>query len=66
MAVTQKDMRSEEMAVKAEQAATDNPVLQLRANGSVVMIRFSEEESVGLKEEVRDILTAAFEDRILS
>ena len=34
-----------------------NPVLRIRVNGSMVMVTFSKNESVGLKDQIRDILT---------
>lgn len=64
MAVTKMDMQSAEMVNSAEQMTVDAPVFHFGMNGSSVVLRFSEDESVGLKNEVRDILTAAYEDRI--
>lgn len=64
MAVTKMDMQSGEMVISAELVTDNNPVFHFGMNGSSVVLRFSENESVGLKDEVRDILTAAYEDRI--
>ena len=64
MAVTKMDIQSGEMVIPAEQVTVDNPVFHFGMNGSSVVLSFSEDESVGLKDEIRDILTAAYEDRI--
>ena len=41
-----------------------NPVLRVRVNGSTVIMRFSTNESVGLKDQIRDILTEARGERL--
>lgn len=40
-----------------------NPVFRLRINDANVVIRFSETESSGVKDRVREILTEAYEER---
>ncbi len=40
-----------------------NPVFRLRINDANVVIRFSETESFGVKDRVREILTEAYEER---
>lgn len=64
MAVTKMNMQSGDMVVPAEQMTVDDPVFHFRMNGSSVVLGFSEDESFGPKDEVRDILTAAHEERI--
>lgn len=46
------------------QQSSKIPVFQLCINGAAVMVRFSEEESVGVKCRVRDILTGAYGERL--
>ena len=41
-----------------------NPVLRIRVNGSMVIVTFSKNESVGLKDQIRDILTESRGERL--
>ena len=42
----------------------DSPVFQLHINGSSVMVRFSNIETLDIKARIRDILTESYEERI--
>lgn len=52
------------MIIPTEQVPVDNPVFHFGMNGSSVILGLIENESVGLKDEVRDIFTTVYEDRI--
>ena len=41
-----------------------NPVLEWYVNHAVVTVAFSTQEGVNVKEQIRDILTQAYEERL--
>ena len=47
-----------------EDGKNKNPVLQIRVNGSTVIMRFSTNESKGLKDQIRDILIGTRGERL--
>ena len=47
-----------------ERREKKNPVLRVRVNNLTVIVTFSENENIGLKDRVRDILTEAYEERL--
>lgn len=51
---------------KSVQEKTRSHVFKMRLGERLVTIKFSDTESVGVKDNVRDILTGSYEERVLN